>query len=110
MATGHDGFDACKEAKVIIDEENGPELKTIMSEFFNLAKDPIYRKEFKIYDNDFKGLLEKRFSRDLNVVDQKKKKIVESIRYSNDEHRKSMPAKEFTNICKAISSPIYKHN
>jgi len=38
MALGKDGYDCIKDAKVIIDEENGPELMDIIKEYLEFPK------------------------------------------------------------------------
>lgn len=110
MASGHDGFDACKDAKIIIDEENGPEIKTIMQEFFSLGKDCCYRKELQVYRTDFQHSMEKKFDKDIEQVVKKRLAIVANSDKSSSKLGSLLTGVEFKSLCTAISAPVYVKN
>lgn len=54
---GKDGYDmVTKDAKVLIDEENGPDLMRVLKDFFDGPMNEIYRLEYEKYQSHFKHI------------------------------------------------------
>jgi len=79
LAAGHDGFGACSKAEMIIDGENGPEIKTILHEFFNLSNEEQYRKELRLTRTDYKSYVKNDIKRDVECLIRRKVKMVKHM-------------------------------
>lgn len=54
VASGKDGFEPILKGNLLIDGENGPELMSVIKEYFKLPSNEKFRKEFKLANTDFK--------------------------------------------------------
>ena len=59
VKNGKDGFDAIHKGRVILDEENGPDLMLSIQNFLKTSQNEKYRKEYKLFNSDFKAIVEK---------------------------------------------------
>lgn len=114
MALGKDGYDCIKGARVIIDEENGPQLMDIIKEYLDFPSHTAIREDydsFKLEDRETSlELLEEVYDRKT----QAKNMFIASIQEAVNQSfvvgllGKSKTIKSDKNIIKAIS--IAEHN